>query len=550
MTLVTPPGQVELPEPAELTGLAELTEPQELTELAEPAGIAEPAALPPEEPALSKTAYGRATAPVSSQLHMTVAIARRDVRPPVRQRQVIAPASVNPPPVRTSELQAWPLLGLLLLYPVWWAFGLGVIIFPLLAVPMAYMLLRRRLVTKTAIKLPPGFFLWALFLVVVVISMGMLGVNPPGTVTASASSRLLAVMFRLVEYTALTILMVFAGNLGEHQLSRRRLTGLMSWLFGVTVAGGLLGMVAGSFAFDSPIELMLPDDWRSNTFVQSLVHPAAAQLMDVLGHPSPRPAAPWGYTNTWGNNFCLLVVWFLVAAFATRETSRRSRIVATSLLVISIAPVIYSLNRGLWIGLGIGLGYVVLRLVAHGRLWIIGALSALVVVLGIVIMVTPLGNVVSERLDNGKSNGVRLYLTDQAVDGIQQSPVIGFGSTRNTEGGRKSITVGSSDDCPHCGNFTIGGNGQLWQVLYAHGLVGTIAYFGFFAFGLWRFRRDRTPTGLAGSAALIMSLVAALWYNSLVTPLAFTLLAYALLWRNEIDGGARHSAPAPMAVSR
>jgi O-antigen ligase len=266
-------------------------------------------------------------------------------------------------------------------------------------------------------------------------------------------------------------------------------------------------------------------------------------MMDILGHPSPRPAAPWGYTNTWGNNFCLLVVWFLVAAYASRETTRRSKFLAPGILVVSIAPVIYSLNRGLWIGLGVGAAYVVLRLVARGRLWIIGTLVAALTALVIALLVTPLGTVVSQRLDNGKSNGIRLYLTDQAIAGIKESPVIGFGSTRNTEGGRNSITVGSSADCPHCGNFTIGGNGQLWQVIYAHGLVGTVAYFGFFLYGLWRFRRDRTPIGLAGSTAIVASLVAALWYNSLVTPLAFALLAYAALWRNEIDGAAKHSAP-------
>ena len=48
----------------------------------------------------------------------------------------------------------------------------------------------------------------------------------------------------------------------------------------------------------------------------------------------------------------------------------------------------------------------------------IGVLSALVVVLGVTLMVTPLGSVVTQRLDNGKSNGVRLYLTDQAIAGI------------------------------------------------------------------------------------------------------------------------------------
>jgi hypothetical protein len=38
---------------------------------------------------------------------------------------------------------------------------------------------------------------------------------------------------------------------------------------------------------------------------------------------------------------------------------------------------------------------------------------------------------------------------------------------------------------------------------------------------------------------LISSFSAALWYNSLVTPLAFTMLAYAVLWRNEADEPAR-----------
>ncbi len=479
--------------------------------------------------------------PVTSRVHTTVAVARIGVRP--RPKPIIPPPAYAGPVRGPSELKAWPLVGLLLLYPVWWACGLGVIIFPMLAVPMAYALVRHRLVGRNPIRLPPGFLLWALFLLVVVVSMGMLGANPAGTTPGTFGGRLLAVAFRFVEYVALTVIMVYAGNIGERVLPRRRLIGLMSWLFGVTIAGGLLGMFAGSFAFDSPIELLLPGGWRSNTFVQSLVHPAAAQVMSVLGHASPRPAAPWGYTNTWGNNFCLLVVWFVVAAYATREATRRSRLVATTLLVVSLAPVVYSLNRGLWIGLAVMVGYLVLRLVAHGRLWVIGLLGVVVTVTAVAIMITPLGTVVSDRLDHGKSNGVRLYLTYQALDGISESPVIGFGSTRNTEGGRNSITVGSSADCPHCGNFTIGGNGQLWQVIYAHGLVGTVAYFGFFLYGLWRFRRDRTPIGLAASTAIVSSLVAALWYNSLVTPLAFTMLAYAMAWRNEIDDVSRHSTP-------
>ena len=39
--------------------------------------------------------------------------------------------------------------------------------------------------------------------------------------------------------------------------------------------------------------------------------------------------------------------------------------------------------------------------------------------------------------------------------------------------------------------------------------------------------------GGAASAAIVTSFSAMLWYNSLATPLAFMVLAYALLWRNE-----------------
>src|SRR6201999_617063 len=37
---------------------------------------------------------------------------------------------------RKRALPAWPVTGVLLLYPLWWALGLGVLIFGLVAVPM------------------------------------------------------------------------------------------------------------------------------------------------------------------------------------------------------------------------------------------------------------------------------------------------------------------------------------------------------------------------------------------------------------------------------
>ncbi len=431
---------------------------------------------------------------------------------------------------RPVDLPAWPVASMLAFYPVWWALGLGVLIFPIMAAPMLVLLVRRRAAGRP-LRLPPGFGWWALFLAAVVISIAALGADPAGTVAEHATDRLVAVIYRLVMYLSLTVLLLYAGNLTEDELPRRRLVKLLGWLFVVTVAGGLLGMVAGRFEFTSPVEWLLPSGIRNKGFVQSLVHPYAAQIMDLVGGAKPRPAAPWGYTNTWGNNFCLLAGWLVVAAWASGRT--RAKVFALICLAVSIVPAVVSLNRGLWIGLGVLVIYVSARYVLLGKLWIIGALAVSAAALTVALVASPLGDVVSARLDNGKSNGVRSFLIERALDGAVDSPVIGYGSTRNTIGGRNSITVGESAGCERCGNFTVGGNGQLWQLIYAHGAVGTIGYLGFFAYGLWRFRRDRSAIGIAGSAALVTSFSAMLWYNALATPLAFMFLAYALLWRNE-----------------
>jgi hypothetical protein len=362
----------------------------------------------------------------------------------------------------------------------------------------------------------------------------VLGADPPGTVAGHASSRLPGAGYKLIMYASVTVLLVYAGNLTETELPKRRLVRLLGWLFVVTVAGGLLGIVAGTFEFTSPVELLLPGHIRGNGFVQSLVHPYAAQIMDLVGGEKPRPAAPWGYTNTWGNNFCLLAGWLVVAAWQSGRPARKAG--AILCLVISIIPAVVSLNRGLWIGIGVLVVYVAARYVLAGRVWMLGAVTVAAALLAVALTATPLGTVVGARLDNGKSNGVRSFLVDRALDGFLASPVIGYGGTRSTLGGRNSITVGESAGCERCGNFTVGGNGQLWQLLFAHGAAGTAGYLGFFAYGLWRFRRDRSAIGVAGSAAIVTSFSAMFWYNSLVTPLAFMVLAFALLWRNSLEG--------------
>ncbi|MET7417742.1 hypothetical protein [Dactylosporangium sp. NPDC005555] len=434
---------------------------------------------------------------------------------------------------RAHRLPAWPVTGLLLLYPLWWALGLGTLIFFLVAVPMLVSLVRHR-ASGQLVKLPPGFLLWLLFLAVVGLGLFSLGADPTGTVPGTAASRLVSYAYRLGGYVAMTVILVYAGNVDRRELPQRRFIQLLAWLFVVTVAGGLLGMAAPRFEFTAPLELLLPHHLRENGFIQSLVHPTAAQIMNLLGGETPRPGAPWGYTNTWGNNVCLLIGWLLVAGWSLTR-SRKVKVFTAVTLLAAMAPIVYSLNRGLWIGLGVMVLYVAVRLALRGKLAALGMVAVAGAAVAVAVATTPLGDVVNARLEDGKSNGVRMYTTEKALTGVVESPLIGFGSTRNTIGGRNSIAVGESDDCARCGNFTIGGNGQLWQLLFAHGLLGTVTYLSFFVVGLWRFRRDATPAGLAATAAIVSSFAAMFWYNALVTPLALTFLAYAVLWRNRLE---------------
>ena len=61
-----------------------------------------------------------------------------------------------------------------------------------------------------------------------------------------------------------------------------------------------------------------------------------------------------------------------------------------------------------------------------------------------------------------------------------------------------SIAVGPTADCPACGQFPVGSNGQLYLLMVCNGWVGTGLFLSFFGYLAWRFRRDRTPYGMAG----------------------------------------------------
>jgi hypothetical protein len=457
---------------------------------------------------------------------------------PARMRPAGAPRRRPPRPRRWTSLlkvthPAWPVAALVAAYPLWWALGFGDFIFIAMAVPMVIRMVTWRAKRGRPIRVPPGFGLWLLFLVCSAAGATTLSLTAPETISSAVSTRLLSFAVRLVSYISVTVLLLYAGNLTERELPRQRLAWLLGFAAIYTTAGGVAGVLAPSLSFSSPLLLLLPHHVQANPYIIAEMHPSLAQVQNVLGETAAngRPDAPFPYTNTWGNCIALLLPWLITAWWI--RGSRRQRRVAIAVLVISIVPIIYSLNRGLWLALLFSVLYLAVRLAARGRAVLLSAICAGLLVAVLVVLVTPLQGLITQRLANGHSNARRGQTALISVEDARASPFIGFGDTRHEAGSVSSIAVGRTAKCPQCGQVSVGNNGQLWLLLICSGFVGAALYLGFFAYGTWRFWRDPTPEGIAGVLVLLLTFVFMVAYDAVGAPLGFTMLAYAMLWRSE-----------------
>lgn len=421
------------------------------------------------------------------------------------------------------------MIALLAGFPLWWALGIADFMWYVLAIPMLVQMLAWHRHGSRRLRAPPGFGIWLLFLIAVVAGGAVLTLTAPGTVHSLVSHRALSYLNRTFSYFGVTVLLLYVGNLTEQELPRRRLAWLLGLVAVYTATGGVAGMLAPHLHFSSPALLLLPKSTQANPFIQASMHPGLSQVQNVLGSASGRPKAPFDYTNIWGECLTLLLPWLLAGWWAAG--SRRQRLVTVVVLAASFPPLLYSLNRGAWVGAGISVVYLAARLAARGRVALIGVLGTALVA-GALILATPLHSIVTSRLTHGRSDNLRSTLDTLAVRAATASPVIGYGDTRQMRGSPTSIAVGPSLKCPTCGQLAVGSTGQLWLLLVCDGFVGASLYLGFFAYGIWSFRRDRTAYGLAGVLVLLLGFAYMFTYDAVPAPLGFTMLAYAMLWRN------------------
>jgi hypothetical protein len=430
--------------------------------------------------------------------------------------------SVAPSAIRTvgtlSIPPSWPVWAATAAYPIWWALGVDSIIYPILGVVLAVYLIRMR-----PLRLPPGWLLWAAFLLVVMVSIVMLNVRAPGTATQGGIGPYGAYALRLLTYFSLTLLVLYVGNHTERTLPIRSVVAALASL-GVSVGLlGLAGTLLPGFSFRAPASYVLPEILVGDGEVR------LAQLQDILGEAAPRPSAPFQYTNTWGEVVSMLLVWVVLYAIISRRW--RGWLIAAA--VLSLIPIIASLNRGVWVGIALSVVYVAVRFAIRLRLAPVAAIAVIAVLAGGAVALTPAGELITARVESGHSDQIRENLAADSIRLANESPILGYGSTRRTQGSYESIAIGPSADCSQCGERIIGSTGHLWLLLVAQGWLGTTLYFLFFGWSIWTYRRDHSPVGIAATGVVLLSMFYAYFYSAVGVPLALALLAVALLWRSK-----------------
>jgi polysaccharide biosynthesis protein PslJ len=154
------------------------------------------------------------------------------------------------------------------------------------------------------------------------------------------------------------------------------------------------------------------------------------------------------------------------------------------------------------------------------------ALSAiLIMVAGVVIVGTPLGHVITERLAHPHSDAGRALLYQQATQRVWQSPILGYGGP---------LPPPTNKLLPN-----IGTQGQFWLVLISNGIPGVALFMLFFVFAFWRSRGAGSEVGQWAHVTLLIFFVQVWVYEFIPVEIHLYLIAAALCWRETLGRAAQ-----------
>ena len=248
---------------------------------------------------------------------------------------------------------------------------------------------------------------------------------------------------------------------------------------------------------------------------------------------APRPSAPYLFTNNWGNAYSLLLPLVLIYLFETRGEKRFWWIMAT--LPISLVPAIATMNRGMFIGIGITIVYFAFRYLLMGRVLIAMCCIAAIALAGIVFVATPLSDQLEERAEGG-TNESRATVYEETLRDVEQSPLLGMGSPRQN---------------PNPKLPPVGSHGQFWIVMHSHGVPAMVFFMGWFVMAFLGGVRRRDFVGIAGGGAILLSLVQFTLYGFVPVGMTLLMVSCGLVLRGpEGDGNGEPLVPRQRQSSR
>lgn len=380
---------------------------------------------------------------------------------------------------RAATSRHWPITIAYGAFPVLWVLGAGVGSFVLGGAVAGWMLLRRRGPWEPA---PPQTWAW----------LALVGWTATALVVLGPLDRVLAFLYResfLLTATAMLFLLVGTRS---RDLPDRRVLRTVCVLWFLTVAGGLVAIVAPGAEATTVVERLLPQSLLDIGLVENIVHLQIAAESRFLGVPVGRPEAPFPFTNAWGSNLTLLTP--VVLATWGLHPTRRWRIVTGVLLAASVVPLALSLNRGAWLSLSVGLLYAMARLALRGDpRRVLGLAVAAAIAIG-GLLVSPVGDLVVDRLDGpGHSDEGRTSLYTQAIGLTIESPLVGHGAPQPDPLDPEGASIGT--------------HGHLWLLLVSHGVPAALLYVTFFASAWVAALRWRAPHAVWLETALVIAAV-------------------------------------------
>jgi hypothetical protein len=388
--------------------------------------------------------------------------------------------------------------------PVWWALGLSFFMWPLIALPLVYPLFRRG-----ELRVPRRFGIWFVFLAWMVAS----------GVQLASPSRAIAWSWRLSFYFSATIIFLYIYNASRERMPTRTIINALAAYWVVVIAGGWIGVVFPTISLASPFEHVFPHSLLNNTYFYAHVHLQVAQLQHFLGFTEGRPQMFFAYTNAWGST-CAMLTPIGLAALAANPGKTWGRVLKAT-LCLSIVPIVFSLDRGLWLSLGAGLAYAAIRFGALHDMRRVMRVVGAVLVVGALVAVTPLGGLVTARFAHKTGDTSRLARDQAAQSQIASSPLIGYGAPQQAVG----VTHTSK---------SVGTESEIFLLLYSHGVPALFLFGGFMAYTVVRTAKQRSRSSPALFWVHVALLVACLQapYYELTERMPLILAFAALLYRD------------------